>query len=545
MLPKDRLVAYESLDDEFLLIDCVQCLVSALSDCDAAFLQAKIIPLLRKLGESQLDTVCGALLSALPHFAERLFDFFPDSAESVLTHVILPLLDDIAFRGADTLFDPIIDCASSLITLLDEGAVLGTAFPMLRRFAQSASIQLRTLTGEVLSVLTDFLDPVVYARSVTELLNALTSDVNSSVRKLVPSLISDYIGRFERKAFLCARFSILVRDSSARVRQAAAESLLKLSEALDFQNRVVTVFPAVVLLLGDSRATVREVVMKNLGPLIAQFGATVQSPLVTKYCTLLSSIDFSIAFSAAFAFPAVALALGKARWPEVKRAFEVAIGAQDYQIRRTLAFGLASFGPILDPETLCGVAKDFLNDVSEVAVGIITNLYQLVQYVGRKEELLFCLLEPRRKYPKWRMRLRVSEQLRYCSDDFDRAALMASATELLRDDVAFVRNDAMLSFVCLMRDDDLGVLAQLMASSNWVDRLVVAAMVGYFDDYFVPAGVAMLEALSNDRVASVRVCVAKSVAALSGQAADSADALALIRQKLQGDTDPDVRILLK
>jgi serine/threonine-protein phosphatase 4 regulatory subunit 1 len=190
----------------------------------------------------------------------------------------------------------------------------------------------------------------------------------------------------------------------------------------------------VILLLGDSRATVREVVMKGLGPMIAQFGAQVQPPLVAKYCTLLSATESSIAFSAAFAFPAVALTLGRARWPEVKRAFEVAVSAKDYQIRRSLAFGLASFGPILDAETLCGVAKDFLRDVSEVAVGIITNLYQLVQYIERKEELLFCLIEPRTKYPKWRMRLRVSEQLRYCSDVFDRAALMASAKELLRDE---------------------------------------------------------------------------------------------------------------
>jgi hypothetical protein len=108
-----------------------------------------------------------------------------------------------------------------------------------------------------------------------------------------------------------------------------------------------------------------------------------------------------------------------------------------------------------------------------------------------------------------------------------------------------VRNDAILSFVCLMQDSDLTMLAHFMASACWVDRLVVAAMVGYFDDHFVPAGVAMLAALCNDKVASVRICVAKSVAALTGQALDNAQALALIRQKLQADPDPDVRVFVK
>jgi hypothetical protein len=69
-------------------------------------------------------------------------------------------------------------------------------------------------------------------------------------------------------------------------------------------------------------------------------------------------------------------------------------------------------------------------------------------------------------------------------------------------------------------------------------------MVRFFDDHFVPAGVAILAALSNDKVASVRMCVAKSVAALTRHAPDNAEALKLIKQKLQADVDPDVRVFV-
>jgi hypothetical protein len=423
---------------------------------------------------------------------------------------------------------------------------------MLKQFASSRVKSVRSVTCEVLALLGDFLDISESTAAFVDLMSLLAGDSTSTIRRRVPELIGAYVFRFDdgrERALLSARFSILVRDPSPHVRLSAATFLLKLSDSFDAQTRLVMIEPALKLLIADSHECVRKVVMTSLGALIAGLGPLVDPDLLQRYCALLMSADSDVAYGAAFAFPGVALTLGREKWPDLKMAFEAVVQSAEFRIRRTLSFGLASFAPMMSPDELLRYSVGFLNDMSEVAIGVIASLHQLVGLVGlveRRAELLFCLVDPIQKYPKWRTRLQVSQQLRYCSEAFERTVLLNSAAELLRDQVAVVRNDAVLSFVCLMKEDDFGGLRELWESENWVDRFVVASMFTCFTDEVAEVGVEVLGRLANDPVANVRIAVSRCIGSVIGRISvgEGEEKLRTAMNRLLEDSDPDVRVLV-
>ncbi|KAK8894852.1 hypothetical protein M9Y10_023292 [Tritrichomonas musculus] len=219
----------------------------------------------------------------------------------------------------------------------------------------------------------------------------------------------------------CAIYTIFSRDSNTLVRKACAESLVSLCDLLDYSNRLVTIIPISNLLLSDQSEIVRNIMQRNLGPLISSLGSKLSSPaLVQKYCTALMSKDVSAAFPAAFSFPAVTIALGHERFNELTNGFHAALNSKEFRIRRTLSFGLLSFAHILSKDELFEVVMNFLNDISSVAIGVMNNLNVIATMLDKKDtnSLIKCLEKPSEKYDQWRMRLKVSEQLRYCCDIF-------------------------------------------------------------------------------------------------------------------------------
>ena len=225
---------------------------------------------------------------------------------------------------------------------------------------------------------------------------------------------------FELARF-CAIYTIFSRDSNTLVRKACAESLVTLCDTLDYSNRLVTILPITELLLTDQSELVRNVMLRNLGPLISSLGSKLSnSLLVQKYCTTLVSKDISISYPAAFAFPAVTIALGYERFNELKTSFNTALNSKEFKVRRTLSFGLLSFAHILSKSELFEVVMNFLNDISSVAIGVMNNLNVIATMLDKNDriQLINSLKNPSEKYDQWRMRLKVSEQLRYCSELF-------------------------------------------------------------------------------------------------------------------------------
>jgi hypothetical protein len=109
-----------------------------------------------------------------------------------------------------------------------------------------------------------------------------------------------------------------------------------------------------------------------------------------------------------------------------------------------------------------------------VSTGVMSNLSDILPHVDDASSLIFWLANPTAKFMDWRMRLYMSQQLRKSAPFFDRSELFDCAYELLKDDVAAVRNDAAVSFTELETEDNGSVVQDLANSENHWTRLGIA-----------------------------------------------------------------------
>ncbi|OHS95897.1 HEAT repeat family protein [Tritrichomonas foetus] len=539
----ERLINLVNSDDELLLIQAVQCINESLQSCDVQFIYDHIIPAIVKCASLDSLHVAQYLLTCLPDFGENLFEYFQEVAEAILINQIMPVVHGIVLCRSPQLKEIISECWAALITILDPQDFLENEIPLLKKFSSSQKKEVKIVVLTVLSSLTDFFDPNIWYDSLYEMINQFTKDSASAVRSLVPPIIAQYSKKLtdpRQLAQLSGRFAILCRDSYTPVRKAAAESIVTLSESLDHASRLVTILPSVELLLQDPSELVRSIISMYLGPLISSIGPSVNSNLVHQFSMKLISKDITVAYPAAFSFPAVALTLGRERFDEIKSSFETASKSKEFRIRRTLSFGIHSFGHIIPPEDISSVVDRFLRDISSVSIGIVSNLNLIAQLIDNKKDLLFCLQEPLKKYTEWRMRLKVSEQLRYCSDMFESKELIDSAKDLLRDPVSVVRRDAVLSFVHLMDNNDMEFLIELAKSDKYADREIAAMIFEYADISKVKSVFDVLIWLTKDKVVNVRINAASAVGSIAASDENIKEFNQIINNLLQ-DTDADVK----
>jgi hypothetical protein len=108
-------------------------------------------------------------------------------------------------------------------------------------------------------------------------------------------------------------------------------------------------------------------------------------------------------YAVAFSFPAVANALGPARFiGELQPALKLCIGADDIRTHRTLAFGLAAFAKVVPRVSLTGIAFDLARDVPDVAIGVISQLSELLPLIDDAKAFVFCLRIPAARFVVWR-----------------------------------------------------------------------------------------------------------------------------------------------
>jgi HEAT repeat protein len=400
-----------------------------------------------------------------------------------------------------------------MLTLLNPKDFSSIGLSILQRFAASPTLSLRLISAQTISLLPS-------PSSLSDLISKFAVDQSPAVRCLAPSLLTS------TKA-LWTSYSSLAKDPSPEVRVAVAHSLLPLCDSLSDDSAFI--LPILTPLLDDPIASVRTAAVPNLGPLIVHLGPIADASIVTRYCASLESAD---SFSAAFSFPGVALTLGRNRWKELEKAFENVRGAKDVRVRRCLAFGLIAFGPLLSPTRLCEIAADFLVDSEDVAIGVISNLYQIVRFVDLPERLGGCF---GRKYRKWRVRLRVSEQLRYCAEDFERGILREAVKPLLRDEVAVVRMDAALSFACLFVESEMRFLGEMARSKCWRERQVAALIGVSLEDEMMEIAAEVLESLCVDPVINVRIAAGRAFGGREKRGSWYGI------ENLRIDPDPDVR----
>lgn len=527
----------------YCTIFCVRCLL----DCDIDFVKNVLVPSIKDLVANPNDAISESMLMNIPDFCEQLEKSFPEDCESILLSEVLPSIYEIISTSADFVGDSGAETLASILTMIPPATFLEQAIPKLKQLIGSKQKEVRAIIAQVLTFLVDYFEPDVWSKPLLEMIATLGSDTIGSVRAYIPPMITLYAKRIiepEGKAQISARFALFAHDSATYVRKATAESLVAFAQVLDEDSRELTVIPIVRALLKDPVKTVSSVMLKNLGPLISSLGKRATEEFVQKYGETLTSTDVNLAYAAAFSFPAVALALGKARWSELSEVFRMVTASREYRVRRTLAFGLVSFGFLMDPETLQSVILVFLKDLPSIAVGIIGNLFQLIRMVPDKEGLRFCLEDPITKYRDWRIRLRVSEQLRYCMEDYDTDFLLGIAQQLVLDDVAAVRRDAALSFANLMEEKDLPLLEDLATRDSYIARLSAAHVCRNIPIEKSEICIPVVEKLYKDPVPNVRVRTAEAVVEMAEYVRNN-ETLNRILDELDEDTDVDVRHALE
>jgi hypothetical protein len=103
------------------------------------------------------------------------------------------------------------------------------------------------------------------------------------------------------------------------------------------------------------------------------------------------------------------------------------------------------------------------------------------------------------------MRLIVSEHIRKCAKFFDRRALLDSACELIPDDIAAVRNDAVRFLAELMDETDIAIVQEFAESVNHWTGLCAARICRTVAIPVAAKARDIILRLMHDRVLAVRV----------------------------------------
>ena len=434
---------------------------------------------------------------------------------------------------------------ASLLLTLDSSIFVRKQIPILNSFLESECKEVRITFARILIELAqDSLPPLDFS-TIIHYISKLTNDSLSSVREVTPALIVAYIKQIsdrQTRAQISAYFCFFYNDISPIVRKAAVEALVPLSEVLDDSEKYILILYLSKHFLQDSDREVKKLLYQKLGRIISSLGSLTDSSMIVQYSNLLLSSDSEISYAAAFSFPAVALALGQNRWPELTVSFHSVIKSPSEKIRRTLSFGLGSFAYLINIYECQKVAIFFLNDIPSVAIGIISNLNQIIRFVSDPNALRFCLeVSYISKCTDWRTRLQISTQLRYCSEDFDHDILFKSASFLIHDQNATVRKDAVLSYAYLLTPDKMNEVEELGKSSDHWNRSIVAQLFSYGEDDCLLPHVDILQNLCQDPVVNVRIAAANSALSISERSQIAQQKLQNVLNTLAQEEDLDIQ----
>ncbi|OHT04447.1 HEAT repeat family protein [Tritrichomonas foetus] len=536
--PLARLARYLTSESQDHRIHCTECVIEAASCSRLDDVHARLLPAVEALLNDEDEEVADTMLMMLPDFADTIFEYFPDFAPAFLAQNIIPLVHALISNESEQYAE---SYASLAIKLAPE-YFTDLEVPFLKSIAHDDEEGVRLIASAIVLYLVEHIDPSIWFSGLLEIITTFTSDSSDEVRVKTPPLIALYTKELQsqkEKMQLSGKFSLFVRDTCPEVRTAAAESLVTLCMALDPSSKIIIVIPATKLLLNDQNEETRDCVSKNLGPLVAELGRLADRSLVSQYCTALCSTDPNIAFASAYSFPAVILGIGKERKNEVATAFDEASSSREFRVRRTLAYGLMSFAHLLEKDYLVENAINFLRDIPAVSIGIIESLDRFLEMVPeRSSEFFFCLQEPQR-YPEWRVRLKVSEQCRLCAKFYKREELLLVAEQLAVDEVWAVRKDAAKSVALHIQKSDISFLEKLSESRMYYERQEAALIISLIEQKWVSECTKIIERLSSDQVANVRIMAANAARVLKHKVLVSLTLMRAIK-RLKGDNDVDV-----
>ena len=230
--------------------------------------------------------------------------------------------------------------------------------------------------------------------TAVELLNALAESLGSDLCRqfIIPEVISlaedssflvrraialnfynicKVSGEYELFEKLMPAFVRLSKDDVFRVRRACAECLYDIAERVEDDIKIGVLIEIFLRLADDPSPQVKEVIYHQSGKFISTLPSRViGKSLIGHYLSCIESplgemaVDNEILIACAYSFPGVLFAIGKDRWPEIRRTYHSLVNSSNVQVRKTLAFSLHEIarlvGPTILEEELIPVFEEFI-----------------------------------------------------------------------------------------------------------------------------------------------------------------------------------------
>lgn len=533
-------------------LNCTVLAVECIQFCPLEFITNNLIPGIKKLLNTPNGSIVESMLTNLPDFCDIFSERFPQDSEIILVQELIPEIGHVIEKVGELFIELSAETLASLFILCSKETFLQVAVPLLKKLLAVRKKEVRMIALQILIFISEYFPCDFWFDQLNDFISILGTDSIGSVRANLPPLLSVYSKKIadpEKQSMLVGRFQLFCKDKSVLVRKSCAESLVALSDAVDENVRLITILPSANILLSDQSESVRSIILRNLGPLIASIGNQCDISLLTRYTNALASTDPTIEFASAFSFPAVTLSLGKERWNELKDSFEIAILSREFRVRKTLAFGLSSFAFVMNENELSNALLGFLRDLPEIADGIIQNLHQFLPLISeRRDKFLQFLQNPLDKYGEWRIRLHVSQQCRFSLEFFGKENLYPIAKDLVMDKVAVVRKDAVQSFALLLNDSEI-CYKDIIDLSNEIYhfyRIAVCNILAEAPIDLIKKWVDILKRLCIDKVPNVRVAAISAIVFIMKRIESNSefDFTELI-ENARSDSDIDVQESLK
>jgi hypothetical protein len=341
-----------------------------------------------------------------------------------------------------------------------------------------------------------------------DIVNLMVQDLFSVVRKSMCDSIPDLLRHITEKSsfsFVGGVLLKLSKDPCNAVRKSVIETLPNFADAVDSELHSELVLPIFTNFAKDRAQVIRRDLCCHVGEIITYIGDAADEEMISLYESSCKSLDADVSFACAFSFPGVIGALGVAHLPSWLDLFDYFLSNEQLRIRRSIAFGLWLYAHLFESRRLLDVILMIMNDDAAVSVGIFTNFHQIVRFVSDAKELAFIFENPRVSYGEWRIRRLIAEQIRYCLEYFEHTVLFTCAKELLTDDIAVVRNEAVQTCAALYMKSDSEALKELSQSKRYRDRLCVASVILGLDPENRIDQVELVRKLANDQVSLVRM----------------------------------------
>ena len=282
------------------------------------------------------------------------------------------------------------DAVASVAGLLEGHGARELLLTQIANLATCEEEEIRVSGAKILGSLAAVLGPEESASKLAPLLVTLAGDEQFQIREATTRAVAA-VGAAARnedaEATLEPAFRALARDDVWSVRRAVAETLTSMSACLSsaaFEALVTDLFEP---LANDVSYQVRAAMLEHLGPLISALGGERASASLVDHFASAARAESGrssgasgggLQLACAFNLPGVALAIGRARWHEIREAHATLADSVQWRVRRTVACSLHEVAKILGGDAaradLSPIFEEALKDTDEVRFGAVSNL---------------------------------------------------------------------------------------------------------------------------------------------------------------------------